>query len=100
MSSSLHSWEAPRAHRWDEELGGDYGESDSDEPPNPEEDKGVAAKEFLEVLTDLYMQSQISAQHFAVLCYWAAKAGMEGNAESFGMRPGANSGNYQRHLES
>eukprot|EP00969_Alexandrium_andersonii_P051300 2253868-Alexandrium_andersonii.AAC.1 len=45
------------------------------------------------------MLSQISAQHFSVLCFWAARAGMPGLAGTYGLAPGASSGNYSRHLD-
>eukprot|EP00969_Alexandrium_andersonii_P333410 14734880-Alexandrium_andersonii.AAC.1 len=44
--------------------------------------------------------SQVSAQDFAVLCFWASKAGMAGEASTYAMPPGRSSGNYARHLNS
>ena len=106
-ASQLRPWDVPPDERaapaseraWD---AGDYdpeGESDTSSEPDPLENKHAAATEFLDVLTDLYSISQISAQHFAVLCYWAAHAGMPGLVHKYGMKPGLDSGNYQKHLD-
>ena len=83
------------SHRWecdDEE----YLAQLSDDEVDP---MIAAAKEFEDGLLELYMLSQISAQHFCTLCFWAHKAGMNGNVASYGLKPGCNSGAYQRHLD-
>lgn len=49
---------------------------------------------------ELYLASTISARIFAVLCWWAWKAGMKRDVEQYAMAPGSKwSGNYQKHLD-
>lgn len=98
-SHSSHPWESPdlaSGHPW-ERPGYDDGSSSDD--PDPLTNKEEAAKRFLEVLTDLYLTSVISAKTFAVLCYWASAAGMPGDVASHAYRPDASTGNYQKHLD-
>ena len=69
----------------------------SDEELTVEGDRGKAAQEFIDLLLLLYTSSQISAQHFAVLCYYAHWGGLSHVGE-FAHPPGKPSGHYQRHL--
>ena len=100
MPTKRHCWESDQpasSHAWEQ------GEADSDmegeDPADPHTDKDAAAAEFVDMLVGMYMLSQISAQDLCVACYWAHKAGMPGVAKLYAMRPGASSGNYQRHLD-
>ena len=95
-SASHHSWEDPsrgKTHTWERR---DRGDDDSDDENSPD----FAAKEFMTILRQLYLVSQISAESFSVLCFWAAKAGMCGDAREFGKAPGLESGNYKKHLDA
>jgi hypothetical protein len=87
-----HSWEV-EDHAWD---AGAWNE-DSDDERMSEQDK--AGSEFLEVLLGLYMASALTAQHFCVLCYWAAKGGVPGVVATYALPPGRQSGKYQAHLD-
>ena len=90
---------APR-HAWEEPgyVPDDDYSSDS-EPEDPLHNPNHAAKEFLEVLMGLYLESVISANRFCVLCYWAQLAGIKAEqVAAYAMKPGIHSGNYQKHL--
>ena len=82
-----------RTHAW--EL-----ESDDSDASALENDFEIAATNFVGELVDAYMSNAISAQLFCILCYYAAKAGVQGVVHEYGMAPGKGSGNYQRHLDS
>ena len=67
---------------------------------DPQEAKLAACIEFLDELKDMYTRSKISAENYSVLCFWAAKGGMEGEVKRHGVGPGRTSGHYSRHLKS
>ena len=103
---SSHSWEDPAygqaaapaaaGYLWEADA---YGPSDSDDDQASEAER--AADQFLEEMVSLYLESVLSARMFCILCYHAAKAGMAGSrVEEYGMKPGAHSGNYQKHLDA
>jgi hypothetical protein len=97
-SSSAHWWDAHESvgeHAWDAEQGDN--ESDTDE--DPETNPHAAAAAFLDILVSMFMLSSISAQTFCTLCYWAAKAGMPGDVNTYSKKPGSPSGHYSRHLD-
>ena len=96
--ASSHSWERP-AHRWDSDdpYYGDDSGSDSDY--DPEKDPLAAAMELADLLLDQYMSGKMSAKQFCVTCYYAHLAGVGGPIKLYGLRPGASSGNYQKHLD-
>jgi hypothetical protein len=90
-----HAWEHNVVeHPWEGNDVDDYDVDGWDPLSNP----AAAAMEMLEVLLDLYMNSQISAMHFCTTCYWACKAGIS-EAEVYGFAPGKASGAYQAHLD-
>ena len=91
-----HAWEDAPAipHLWEGSS-----DDDSDDDLDPLTNKTAAAAEMLESLFDLYYTSSISAQVFCVICFWAGKAGVPGEAARYGKRPGLASGHYQRHLD-
>lgn len=91
MPVARHAWESEQDHAW--EIG-----SDDDAEPDPETDPGAASMMFVDLLLSLYMASQISAQHFGVLCYWATRAGIQ-HVSEYSIGPGKPSGHYQRHLD-
>ena len=72
--------------------------SDSDEE-DPHRSPAAAAKQFIEILLELYMASQLSAEHFAVMCYWCELAGMA-HVSPFAKPPGRQSGYYAAHISS
>ena len=98
-----HAWEVPhvsvRQHAW--ECEGIKDDADSSGPEDdPEHNPIPASREFLAELVDLYLVSSISAKTLCVLCYWAQKAGMQGDlVEEYAMKPGCSTGNYQKHLD-
>ena len=73
-------------------------EASSQSEADPSENPTAAAKEFVELLTDLYMGGYISAEKFCLLSYWADKAGMPGAVKQYGVPPGQSPGNYQKKL--
>jgi len=103
----VHAWEAgpgAHAHPWDVEAGSND-DDDSQVGNESESSDGLlssdaAAKEMLERLLLLYMASTISAKALCEICYFAGLAGIGGGIAKYGMRPGASSGHYQRHLNS
>ena len=85
-----------RRHAWEEQHA--WADVDSDEEADPETDPGAASLAFVDAVMELYMTSAISAMTFAVICYWASKAGVSGPARDYGMRPGLPNERYQQHL--
>ena len=100
--AGMRPWEAvgpaAPAHLW--EAAGYDAASDSDAIDNmTNTEPQVAAARFLDALVELHLTSAMSAQPFAVLCFWAARSGMPGLVKDYGMKPGCRGGNYQRHLD-
>eukprot|EP00974_Lingulodinium_polyedra_P110590 10694071-Lingulodinium_polyedra.AAC.1 len=103
---AAHSWESPvpppSLHPW--EVPGyaqNLAANESDEDPDPMEDPVAAAGAFLDVLVGLYLESVISAKTFCILCFWASKGSLAGEqVRAYAMKPGASTGNYQKHLDS
>ena len=109
-----HSWEAAPArdharedveesHEWETAAAPDEDDDDewqsvasSDDEPLTEEGAG---EQFVAMLTDMLLQSGISAKTFCLLCFWAARADAKGPAKTYGKAPGARTGHYQRHLD-
>lgn len=83
-----HPWERPG-----------YNDESSEDEAGPESEREAAAVKFLDILIDLYLSSVISAKTFATVCYYAALAGMPGDVSRYSYKPGASSGNYQKHLD-
>eukprot|EP00969_Alexandrium_andersonii_P289345 12789634-Alexandrium_andersonii.AAC.1 len=91
MASSSDHW-GPSAHPWERD---DYGDT-SEEELDPKEE---AARELVNILAELYLESKIGARHLCEACYWAARAGVSGGmVEDYAVKPGQSSGNYQRHV--
>ena len=60
--------------------------------------KEEAGDEFVGMLIEMLLLSEISALRFCNLCFFAAKAGMRGPAKVYGSAPGKQTGQYQRKL--
>ena len=90
MAQTVHPWETN--HVWD-----DWNADSDDECLTQVEQ---ASRAFIELLLSMYMCSAITAGNFCMLCYWAAKAGMPGDVNVFGIAPGRQSGQYQKHLNT
>lgn len=91
-----HSWENVCRHSWEATEAAD---SDTDAEVDPLTNRNAAAEMFVNFMSDMYLSGSMSAHHFCVACFWAGKAGMPGNVQQFGLRPGSSSGHYQRHLD-
>ena len=91
-------------HSWEEEEGdGDLGPAGLVEELDSDDDDSTmsadqAGKRFMEMLTMLYMGSEIPARRFCLLSYYSYKAGVYA-AKRYAMRPSKHSGSYQRHLD-
>jgi hypothetical protein len=95
-SMACHSWEHRRLN-WDLPEPDDLnlGEcSDEDDEVDREITKG---QEFVRFALSLYLQSALSASTFCVLMHHAAAAGIA-EAKQYGLKPGADSGNYTKKL--
>ena len=56
--------------------------------------------ELVEELLDMYFgQKKMSAKSLCCLCWWAAKAGAVGQVHELKYRPGAQTGQFQKHLD-
>ena len=66
---------------------------------DPHRNPAAAGKQLVEMLLELYMASQLSAEHLAVMCYWCDKAGMS-HVSPFAKPPGKQSGQYAAHISS
>ena len=104
VDDGLHPWEGVGGdvagggggefvHPWE---GGD--DSDSDDE-NPHTCPDLAGREFVEILLELNLAGNISAQHVCVLCYWAKQALIRGDAAKYAKPPGAPSGHYRPYLD-
>lgn len=101
-ASSSYSWEErarscaeegddPPDLRWD----------DSDEEMPEAEITGEEAGNFLvDFLLGLHYAGKLSARSLCVICFYASRAGAAGKVGSFGFRPEAPSGHFQRHLDA
>ena len=90
-SKLQHAWES-RSHDWEAASNSD---SDSDD----EIPLGIGAgRQLVELLVCLLASGAITAQTLCLVCYWASRAGAAACAE-WGLRPGSNSGHYQRHVD-
>lgn len=68
---------------------------------DPKQIGEVEAGELLvEMLLGLLYAGNLSAKSVALICFWAGKAGAKGPVAAHGFHPGAQSGHYQRHLDS
>jgi hypothetical protein len=86
-----HTWES-RRHEWESA-------SCSEDQSDDEIPTGIGAGlQLVELLVCLLASGAISAQTLCLVCYWASRAGASGCAE-WGLRPGSNSGHYQRHVD-
>ena len=56
--------------------------------------KEEAGDEFVGMLIEMLLLSEISALRFCNLCFFAAKAGMRGPAKVYGSAPGKQTGQY------
>ena len=75
------------------------GDEEGDTSDSEAEPVGPSAyQEFLAEMEQLLLSRTISARDFCVLAYWVSKAGIS-TCQPFGKAPGAQSGDYQRHLE-
>ena len=102
-SLCLHDWERHGAsghveHDWERRTG--IGEVDDDEvdPDSflPEE----AGAELFEELVALKFTGKLSARSCCVLAFWATRAGAEGKVAELAVKPSAQSGKFQQHLDS
>ena len=89
MAFQIHDWERPDFD-WENC-------EDSDEEPY-QDPATVAAKEFLEILLDQYMESAISAEIVCTLCHFANLGGLV-NVSQYGLAPGGHSSNYKVKLD-
>jgi hypothetical protein len=99
-SASSYAWES-RAHSFDDadsDHDGFWDASDSDEEPvgsSPLE----ASELLISFLFDLHYAGKLSAKSLCVICWFASKSGGAAPLDTFGFRPDAPSGHYQRHLD-
>ena len=84
-----HAWE------WDEP---DDDLDTSDEEWNPEFNTAAATQMMVDSLFELYCTSDIGAERFCVIMYWAMKAELEGMVKRYAKKPGT--GHYQRFLDN
>ena len=76
-------------------------EDNSDQPSDDEGPWGEAAGDiFANFVLDLQYQGKVSAKYACLLCYWAHRAGAPEAVGRLGFRPNAQSGQYQRHLDT
>ena len=99
----VHPWDdapAPRQrHPW-EDPNAANDDIDSDEEADPHTNKGAAARELVDAVSDLYLSSTISAEKFCTILYWAQRAGVEGgDIEAYAKKPGDWSRNYSAKCE-
>ena len=94
-----HPWEI--AHPWEVEHDSETDSEDDEWDPRKVSGE-PAAKELLNVLLDLYFKNKLSAKMLAVICWWACRLGDDGSdiVKSYGYRPDAQSGRFQRHLDT
>lgn len=88
-----HTWEQPPTHVWDEDS--ESTSDDGGELPSGED----ACTAFIDVVLTLLLSGTLSAKTCRLLFFCAARAGLRG-CHRFGVRPGAATGTYQRHLDS
>lgn len=94
-NASPYPWEREEGQEEDAEGDMFYVAEDDLEADQRE----VACKDFLDSLTFLYMMSQISAERFCTLCFFAAKGGMGDSVGMYGLASGKQSGKYSRHCK-
>ena len=99
-----HSWEdagfaSRAAHSCEPRARLPLEESSGEEDVDPEGTVEEAAECFAQLLLDKYFESSLSAQSVCTLAYYASKAGVTGLVEELALKPGAGSGNFQRHLK-
>ena len=76
-------------------------EDNSDQPSDDEGPWGEEAGDiFANFVLDLQYQGKVSAKYACLLCYWAHRAGAPEAVGRLGFRPNAQSGQYQRHLDT
>ena len=112
----FHRWEhesreqqgvqGTRKHKWEGDLPDlidsddeDFDGDDSGVEDNPQTRRDTAANEFIAILNDLYLCSKISAEIFAVLCYWAHVGGMNEEVGRLGKKSGGQFSKYTQHLD-
>ena len=59
-----------------------------------------AGKHLVNLVLDLVYVGKLSAKDACLLCYWAHRAGATERVGRIGFHPGAQSGQYQRHLDT
>ena len=100
-----HSFEKPRCSfeqpacealppEWAWEEGDDDDDDDSD--ISAEE----AGSEFADYIMKLKIMNTISAKDLCILCFDAARAGLQGPASEWGKPHSTRSGHFQRHLDA
>ena len=103
----VHSWES-RFHIHDY-LAAEVGDISRDgfwdaeraDPTEPHLATGEEAGDLLiNFLLDLHFHGLMSAKTLCVIAWYSSKAGAVGNIGSYGFRPNAPSGHYQRHLDT
>eukprot|EP00969_Alexandrium_andersonii_P298083 13174848-Alexandrium_andersonii.AAC.1 len=52
------------------------------------------------MLVGLYYNGKLSAANLCILSFWAERAGARGPVSTVALRPGLQSGSYQRKLDS
>ena len=68
-----------------------------DEAPLTAEDAGDMMVDFL---LQLHYSGKLSAKSLSIICWFGAQAGARGSVKRFGLHPRAQSGHYQRHLDT
>ena len=80
------AWDSDNGENWDDV--GDGADAASS-----------ARAALLEILLHLYFNSVMTARHFCIICYYCGRAGLGQMFSNYGLRPGAESGHYQRKLD-
>ena len=69
-----------------------------DEDDEENVDQLNAGDEFVAMLIEMYMSSEITALRLCVLMFWASKGGIAGGASQYALAPGKPPHRYQRKL--
>ena len=93
VDSMSFNWERDSRARWERSGADSDGEKDYGDYTQEE-----AAEELANLIIELKLSGILSARNACIVCFWAARAGVEGRVAALAKRPDTTASNCSRHF--